>query len=184
MRTEWKLNDSIFSDMLKHFKFKPVIDLFASGINNQLPRFFSFRADPEAEVINAFSVNRHSIPFYCFPPFFCIGRVIRKIINDNACGILIVINWHSQCWYTPLFAILEKPVFVIKPGVNQLYLPDQRDTTHPLFRYLELMVCKVCGMYSGMYSEATRIFSIPIVKSDMCCKSNQTVFRQNSEFER
>ena len=90
-RTEWKLNDSIFSDMLKHFKFKPVIDLFASRINNQLPRFFSFRPDPEAEVINAFSVNWHSIPFYCFPPFSCIGRVIRKIIN-NASGILVLPN--------------------------------------------------------------------------------------------
>ena len=56
-RTEWKLNDSIFSYMLKHFKFKPVIDLFASRINNQLLRFFSFRPDPEVEVINAFSVN-------------------------------------------------------------------------------------------------------------------------------
>ena len=38
-RTEWKLNDSVLSDMLKHFKFKPVIDLFVSRINNQLPRF-------------------------------------------------------------------------------------------------------------------------------------------------
>ena len=56
-RTEWKLNDSIFSDMLKLFKFKSVIDLFASRINNQLPRFFSLRPDPEVEVINAFSVN-------------------------------------------------------------------------------------------------------------------------------
>ena len=54
-RTEWKSNDSFFSDILKHFKFKPVIDLFASRINNQLPRFFSFRPDQEVEVINAFS---------------------------------------------------------------------------------------------------------------------------------
>ena len=136
-RTEWKLNDSIFSDMLKHFKFKPVIDLFASRINNQLPRFFSFRPDPEAEVINAFSVNWHSIPFYCFPPFSSIGKVIRKIINDNASGILVVPNWPSQFWYPTLFAIL----YVIKPGVNQLFLPTQPDTTHPLLRHLELMAC-------------------------------------------
>lgn len=109
-RTEWKLNDSIFSDKLKHFKFKPVIDLFASRINNQLPGFFSFRSDPEAEVINAFLVNWHCIPFYCFPPFSCIERIIEKIINDNASGILVVPNWPSQCCYHLLFAILEKPV--------------------------------------------------------------------------
>ena len=121
-RAEWKLNDSIFSDMLKHFKFKPVIDLFASRTNNQLSRFFLFWPDLEAEVIKAFSVYWHSIPFYCFPPFSYIGRVIRKIINDNASGTLAVPNWPSECWYPTLFAILEKPVYVIKPGVNQLYL--------------------------------------------------------------
>ena len=148
-RTEWKLNDSIFSDMLKHFKFKPVIDLFASRINNQLPRFFSFRPDPEAEVINAFSVNWHSTLFYCLPPFSCIGRVIRKIINDYASGILVVPNWPSQFWYPTLFGILEKPVYVIKPDVYQLCLPNQLDTTHPLFRHLELMACKMCGKCSN-----------------------------------
>ena len=134
--------------MLKHFKFEPVIDLFASRINKQLPRFFWYRPDPEAEVINAFSVNCHSIPVYCFPLFSCIGRVIRKIIN-NASGIQVVPNWPSQCWYPILFAILEKPVYVIKPGMNQLYLPNQRGITHPLFRHLELMARKVCGKYSN-----------------------------------
>ena len=148
-RTEWKSNDSIFSDMLKRFNFKPVIDLFASRINNQFPRFFSFWPDPEAEVIDAFSVNWQSIPFYCFPPFSYIWRINRNIINDNASGILVVPNCPSQCWYSTLFAILEKPVHVIKPGVNQLYLPNQPNTTHPLFRHLRLMACKVCGKYSN-----------------------------------
>ena len=135
--------------MLEHFKFKPVIDLFASRINNHLPRFFPFRPDPEAEVINAFSVNLHGIQFYCSPPFSCIRRVIWKTINDNASDILVLPNWPSLCWYATLFTILEKHVSVIKPGVNQLYLPNQPDNTHPLFRHLELMACKVCGKYSN-----------------------------------
>ena len=89
------------------------------------------------------------MPFYCFPPFSCIGRVILKIINDNASGILVMPNWPCQFWYPTLFAILEKPVYVIKPGVNQLCLPNQPNTTHPLFRHLELMPCKVCEKYSN-----------------------------------
>ena len=71
------------------------------------------------------------------------------MIYDNASRILVAPNWPSQCWYPTLFAILEKPVCVIKPGVNQLYLPNQPDTTHRLFRHLELMALKVCGKYSN-----------------------------------
>ena len=92
-------------------------------------------------------VNWHSIPLYCFPPFSCIVRVIWKIINANAYGILVVRNWPSQCWYPTLFTILENSVHVVKPNVNQLYLPNHPDTTHPLFEHLELMACKVCGKY-------------------------------------
>ena len=71
------------------------------------------------------------------------------MINDHADGILVVPNFHSQWWYPTLFTILEKSAYVIKPGVNQLYLPNHPDTTHPLFKHLELMACKVYGKYSN-----------------------------------
>ncbi|KAJ8945284.1 hypothetical protein NQ317_001091 [Molorchus minor] len=43
--------------------------------------------------------------FYAFPPFALILRVLKKIITDQAVGIVIVPNWTTQAWY-PLFSNL------------------------------------------------------------------------------
>ena len=78
IRTEWMLSDDSFEDILHKLEFCPTIDLFASRINNKLPRFASFRPDPDAVLINAFSVSWTDLAFYAFPPFICIGRVLQK----------------------------------------------------------------------------------------------------------
>ena len=57
LRTEWKLHDSIFGYIQKYLDFYPSVDLFASRIKAQLPRFFVYRTDPKAEVINAYCVS-------------------------------------------------------------------------------------------------------------------------------
>ena len=57
LRTEWKLHDSIFGYIKKYLDFYPSVDLFASRIKAQLPRFFVYRTDPKAEVINAYCVS-------------------------------------------------------------------------------------------------------------------------------
>lgn len=145
LRTEWKLHESIFKSVQLYFDFFPTIDLFASRLNTQLPRFFSYRPDPEAEVINAFCVLWTNIKFYCFPPFSCVGKVLQKIIFDQATGILIVPNWPNQFWYTTMQKILIKPPFFIEPKANHLYLPNQPDTEHPFFRNIELLACLVSG---------------------------------------
>ena len=71
-------NESIFGYIKKYLDFYPSVDLFASRINAQLPRFFAYRPDPKAEVINAFCVSWHNLSLYCFPPFSCIGKVSQK----------------------------------------------------------------------------------------------------------
>ena len=76
LRTEWKLYGSIFGCIQKYLDIYPSVDLFASRINGQLPRFFAYRPDPKAEVINAFCISWHNLSFYCFPPFSCIGKVL------------------------------------------------------------------------------------------------------------
>ena len=98
-RTEWKLNEDDFNRVIEYFLFQPNVDLFASRINTQLARFFAYRPDPEAEAIDAFTLSWGSIKFYAFPPFNCIDRVLQKVIEDEATGILVVPDWPSQFWY-------------------------------------------------------------------------------------
>ena len=78
LRIKWKLNRTIFHNMLKYFQYYTEIDLFASRLNAQLLRFFLYRPDPLAEITNAFSVSWEDKKFYCFPRFACIGKILQK----------------------------------------------------------------------------------------------------------
>ena len=96
-------------------------------------------------MINEFCVSWHNLSFYCFPPFLCIGEVLQKIISDNATGILIVIDWPNQFWFTILQDLLLTEAFTIPPNANNLYLPNQLDLKDRFFRNLELLACLVLG---------------------------------------
>ena len=56
----------------KTSRYLPIVVLFASRINVQLPQFFAYRPDTKAEVINAFCFS-----FYCFPPSSYTGKVLK-----------------------------------------------------------------------------------------------------------
>jgi hypothetical protein len=55
-RTEWMLDTEVFQGIARKFG-NPDIDLFASRLNKQCPRYASWRPDPEAEFVDAFSLN-------------------------------------------------------------------------------------------------------------------------------
>ena len=139
------MHESIFGYIQKYLDFRLSVDLLASRINAQLPRFFAYQPDPRAEVINAFCVSWHNLPFYCFLPLSCIGKVLQKRISDNATDILIVLNWLSQFWFTVLQDLLLKEAIIIPPNADNLYLPNQPDLKHHFFRNLELMACLLSG---------------------------------------
>ena len=53
---EWQLDPVVFSDIVKQFG-SPCIDLFASRINKQMMPFVSWRPDPDACAVDAFSLS-------------------------------------------------------------------------------------------------------------------------------
>ena len=142
------MHESIFGYIQKYLDFRLSVDLLASRINAQLPRFFAYQPDPRAEVINAFCVSWHNLPFYCFLPLSCIGKVLQKRISDNATDILIVLNWLSQFWFTVLQDLLLKEAIIIPPNADNLYLPNQPDLKYTFFRNLELLVCLVSVQFT------------------------------------
>ena len=66
------------------------IDLFATINNAKCSAFFSWFPDPEAEAVDAFTVQWTYINFYAFPPFALILLVLRKMYNDRAEGVVVV----------------------------------------------------------------------------------------------
>lgn len=93
--TEWELHNSYFKNIVKELG-TPEIDLFASRINKKCSKFISWKRDPEAYNIDAFTLSWKEFYFYAFPPFSLILKCLRKIINDQASGILVVPYWPSQ----------------------------------------------------------------------------------------
>ena len=146
IRMEWKLIESEFDNIQIRTDFQPDIDLFASRINKQLKQFVAYRPDPDAKHINAFTINWHLLQFYAFPPFAIIGKVLQKIIQDEATGILVVPDWPGQVWY-PLFhsLIVNSKLYHIPSRKRLLYLPNQPQMIHPIWDRVSLLVGIVSG---------------------------------------
>ena len=72
--SDWQLERSIFQGISN--KWGPfTIGLFASRLTAQLPRFVRWKPDPEAEAVDAFTLDWSQLRGYAFPPFALIGGV-------------------------------------------------------------------------------------------------------------
>ena len=65
-------------------RYQPTIDLFASRINHQLLRYAAWKPDPEAVVVNSFSMRWTNELGWAFPPFcFELASGIEKDPNGR-----------------------------------------------------------------------------------------------------
>ena len=137
---EWMLNRDIFSEIVQRFG-KPDIDLFASRINTQLPVYVSWKPDPSAWAIDAFSLDWGNLNFYAFPPFNLISKCLQKIRSDRAQGLLVVPNWPTQPWFPILHDLLLEEPFVL-PNIEFLLTQPVSGTAHPLTKP-NLLCCRL-----------------------------------------
>ena len=142
---EWKLDPISLQTALEHLHFLPEIDLFASRVNHQFPRYCSFKPDPTAEAIDAFTINWHNLRFYAFPPFSIMPAVLKKIIADNGEGICVLPNWPTQSWYPKAMNMLRQQPIELTPRKDLLTLPSDPRLRHPLHARLRLLVCHLSG---------------------------------------
>lgn len=153
--TEWELAPSAFQEILREFG-EPNIDLFASRVNTKCRLFCGWGRDPEAHASNAFTVKWSFWKFYAFPPFAVISKVLQKIINDRASGILVVPLWRSQPWF-PIFHKLSQGQWIIfEPNPYLLICSSSQQTQHPLAEKLTLVAALVSGRLSAEETPRTK----------------------------
>ena len=146
--TEWQFNINLLQLALGFLGFTPDVDLFASRINRQFPKYVSYQPDPEAAAVNAFSLSWSDMKFYCFPPFCIIPRILQKITREKAIGVIVVPFWPSQPWFPRLAAMwTERPVLVVARE-NLLSLPEKPEEKHRLRKTLQMIICKLSGKSS------------------------------------
>ena len=143
--TEWSLKRDIFLEAIKIMNIKPNMDLFASRLNYKIRPYASFTPDPEASVINAFSISWEKYTFYAFPPFCLILRTLQKIWHDKATGIIIVPCWPTQPWWPYLTEMLIDHPLLLPRMTDTITLPSDPTRIHPLHKKLQLIMCLLSG---------------------------------------
>ena len=95
-RTDWKLCPLIFKKINQ--LFDPLqVDLFASHLTNQISTYASWRPDPNAIAVNAFTLNLAEFQGCANPPWNLIYRQSPNT-NQNTPGGA---NSHSTCLESP-----------------------------------------------------------------------------------
>ena len=102
----------------------------------------SWKPDPNAFAIDAFTVSWNFSLGYIFPPFSLLGRVLKKIIEDKAMAVVVAPLWTTQPWFTKLFSLLIDCVFLL-PRKTQLLTSQACHQQPP--QNLRLMACLVSG---------------------------------------
>ena len=145
---EWMLNPSFFKIACKKLLFQPNMDLFATYVNTQIKNFTSFLPDPNAYATDAFSINWQDWNFYAFPPFSLLPRVLKKIREDGAKGIVVCPNWPSQAFYPILENMIVKNPIKLSARKTLLVMPNNPLLKHRLAKSLCLLICLVSGKNS------------------------------------
>lgn len=142
IETEYELCQDAFLQICETFG-KPSIDLFATHLNKKCKRYISWKPDPSSIEVDALTVSWKNEFFYAFPPFSLIQNCLRKIINEESQGIMVVPSWGTQPWYPVFKKLLVEEPLIFKPN-KELLLSPFRDI-HPLWSSLSLEV----GLLSG-----------------------------------
>ena len=125
-RSDWMLHPQAFLQIQQ--RWGPlVVDVFASRLTTQLQRFFSWRPQPEAEALDAFSQDWKQLrgKTYANPPWNLVGRVLSRVCQQQITLVLVAPVWKSQPWYPMLLeSLVDFPILL--PQRADLIIP-----THP-----------------------------------------------------
>ena len=131
---------------LEHLCFKPEKDLFATNINTQFRKYAAFMPDPGAmHIVDSFSIDWSNLKFYAFPPILVIPRVLAKVKQDIAEGIIVVPFWPTQIWYPVMLKMLVLTPILLNPRKPLLVLPQTSNLVHPMWKKMNMLVVHLSG---------------------------------------
>jgi len=142
---EWTLNQELYEEGICRMSVKPDIHLFASRLNCSLKPYVSYKPDPGAVAVDAFTVQWSQYVCYAFPAFSVIMRTLQKIQQDQATGLLLVPYWPTQAGWPTLTRMLIQAPLVLPNRMDTLYLPQDPSAVHPLKNQMSLLLCHLSG---------------------------------------
>lgn len=92
-------------------------------MNTKCKTYCLWQRDSEAYNINAFTLDWLDDFLHAFPSFSLIPRVLKKIIEDNPKGILVLPFWASQALFPIFRQLLEIKPILLEPSQSLLSSP-------------------------------------------------------------
>ena len=123
LQTEWTLDPSLFQQIDKMWG-PHTVDLFASRTNTQLPRFISWKPDPQALATNALRVPWTQENGFACPPWALISQCLMKIQREQSTLTLVTPYWPSAIWFPTLKNLALHPPLLIQPQDRLAHSPD------------------------------------------------------------
>ena len=90
--------------------------------------------------IDAFSIDWFDLKFYAFPPISVIPRVLAKVKQDSAEGIIVVPFWPTQVWYPVMLKMLVSTPILLNSRKSLLVLPQTPNLVHPMWKKINMLV--------------------------------------------
>lgn len=167
---EWMLNKNVFRKLTEIWG-EPHLDLMASRLNKQLPRYISWKCDPDAMKVDAFSVCWSDDYLYCFPPFSLVMRCVRKLKDDQGECLFVCPLWSTQVWWTPLMELVIDYPRIIPKSQNLLSIPGT-NKIHPLHKTLTLIACRLSGNLSKLKTFQQKLSTLSCSHGDIIHRSS------------
>jgi hypothetical protein len=109
--TEWRLDPQVFLQITRQ-TWVPMVDLFATWWNTQLPQFVSPFPDQRALEMDALSLDWETVDLpYLFPPTALIPACLQRIQESNNRFLAILPRWNHRSWFPLLLKlIIDDPI--------------------------------------------------------------------------
>ena len=125
--SDWKLDPIVFA-RLNELWGPLEVDLSTTRLTKQLPRYVSWRPDPEVEAKDAFSQGCSQIR--AFPPFSVVGHCLSQVQEQDTQHLCLVAPvWETQPWY-PILLHLSVDFSRLFP--TDPWLLGKEESHHPL----------------------------------------------------
>ena len=86
--SNWQLNPQVVHQ-IENILGSCAVDFFADRLNIHKEKYVSWKPDPHAMTVDAFSSSWRNLEAYTFPTFCLIGKCLSKIAKDQVTVILI-----------------------------------------------------------------------------------------------
>ena len=138
IQTEWSLHPKIFQGICQIWH-RPMVDLFATKMNNKLPLYVSPVPDPNAMAVDALNISWQALDGYVYCPVALIPKVVQKM-RTYACRMIVVApGWPGMSWFWDLIELSTKPPLLLPHWETLLRQPFSH-RFHQNLQYLNLHV--------------------------------------------